>query len=177
MDDSPPPAYTKEYKGPIVVCLDTVQPVSRDNHNVEQDDETESQDVDTCRTARGRGSFPRPLPPLPSQEDPFGGRASLKSETVSPLCLHKKSQSTVSPSATRPWKPPRPDEAPSKWDATVPNPPQFRHRETELPTSPLSHAKYFGTSMPPTVPMHPSHFRRPTHATTPTAVDASSFYK
>ncbi|KAJ6539373.1 hypothetical protein B0H19DRAFT_1178699 [Mycena capillaripes] len=139
MDDSPPPAYSKEYKRPVAVSVAaSYNPNGTETPNV-------------SKRAEGRGSFPRPLPRLPAGqlEDP-----SLKG-TVSPLRLHKKSQSTAIPSISeRPWKPPSLDGAPpgSKWDPAVPNPPQFRHREAEFAQHPSSHLKYPGP--PPPTPIY-----------------------
>ncbi|KAJ7890775.1 hypothetical protein B0H13DRAFT_871701 [Mycena leptocephala] len=176
MDDSPPPAYSKEYKRQVVDSLN-ITPVPSHNPN---GTETPS----ASKRADGRGPFPRPLPRLPAGESP-----SVKTGTVAPLRLHKKSQSTAIPSIARPWKPSTVDGAPlnsPRWDPVVQNPPQFRHREAEFAQSLSSHQKY---PRPPAtaLPMHveygrsAGHFRTPTlnhgHAELPpNQVDPKAFY-
>ncbi|KAJ7908338.1 hypothetical protein B0H13DRAFT_668305 [Mycena leptocephala] len=115
MDDSPPPAYSKEYKRQVVDSLN-ITPLPSHNPN---GTETPS----ASKRADGRGPFPRPLPRLPAGESP-----SVKTGTVAPLRLHKKSQSTAIPSIARPWKPSTVDGAPlnsPRWDPVVQNPPSF----------------------------------------------------
>jgi len=138
MDDSPPPAYTA-------------------SHNPKR---TESRN--TSKRADGRDTFPRPLPRLPG-----GETSSFKTGTVSPLRLHKKSQSTAIPSIERPWKPPSLDGGPpnSSWDSAVPNPPQFRHREVEFAQSPSSYQKF--TRSPPPTPNAFEYGRSVGHFPTP----------
>ncbi|KAJ6599041.1 hypothetical protein DFH09DRAFT_22491 [Mycena vulgaris] len=142
MDDSPPPAYSKEHKRPVVINIPPA--ASRDNL-----DRTET--LTASKRTQGGDSFPRPLPRLPGGES-----SSSKPGTVSPLRVHKKSQSAAIPSIERPWKPPNFDGGPShnkRWDPTVPNP-QFRHREAELAPPPVSsHHKYGGRPAPPPIPM------------------------
>ncbi|KAJ7498895.1 hypothetical protein FB451DRAFT_14671 [Mycena latifolia] len=172
MDNSPPPAYSKEYKRPMGSL--NIYPAPLDG----------SETLTASKKAQGRDSFPRPLPRTPGGES-----SSFKPGTVSPLRVHKKSQSTV---IERPWKPPSLDGRPSsRWDPNVPNA-QFRHREAELAPSPLSsHQKYLGRPAPPPIPLQDGrgggHFQTPATmnkiATVPAdrisqvaTVDANSFY-
>jgi len=143
MDDSPPPAYSREYNGPAVDGL----PLARNQDG-----------TDTTRNASKRAEgrdIPRPLPRLP-----VGETTSLKTGIVSPLRLHKKSQSTATfPSVERPWKPPSLDGGPpshTRWNPTTPNSPQFRHREAEFAQSPPS--QYSRT--PPHTPTLLEHGRK-----------------
>ncbi|KAJ7771398.1 hypothetical protein DFH07DRAFT_228323 [Mycena maculata] len=145
MDDTPPPAYSKDYKR----LLDIAPAVSL--HDPGPDN----------KSAQGRGS-PRPLPRLPGQDT-----TSLKTGTVSPLRLHKKSQSTATPSVERPWKPPS-DGTPTgnRWDPVAnPSPPHFRHREAEFTPSPSSHEMYSRAPSPTSVPLDygrsAGHFQSP----------------
>lgn len=177
MDDSPPPAYSEEYKRPVADAG-----AASYNRNG-----TETPNV--SKRAEGRGSFPRPLPRLPASqlESP-----SVKG-IVSPLRLHKKSQSTAIPSIERPWKPPSLDGASpgNRWDPSVPNPPQFRHREAEFAQHPSSHQKY--PPPPAQTPIPLAYSRSAAHFPTPPTpnrgrdmsfpdsgvpqVDPNSFYK
>ncbi|KAJ7507839.1 hypothetical protein B0H11DRAFT_1968887 [Mycena galericulata] len=134
MDDTPPPAYSKEYKRPVVV-LNTAPAVSLDNSS-------RTETLNASKSVQGRSL--RPLPSVPG-----GETTSSKSGTVFPPRLHKKSQSAVIPSIERPWKPPSLDRGPpssNRWDPAVinPSPPQFRHREAEFAPPPSSRHRYPG---------------------------------
>ncbi|KAJ7700122.1 hypothetical protein B0H17DRAFT_1048675 [Mycena rosella] len=181
MDDSPPPAYSKEYKRPVVVSLNPAPagaPLDR---------------PESLSKKKGRDSFPTPRP-LPR---PPGGESAIKPGMVAPLRVHKKAQSTAIPSVERPWKPPSLDRGPPNgWDSAVH--PQFRHREAELAPSPVSsHQKYLGRPASPPTPREyarsADHFQPPitdderaiyarrVPANRPpqvaATVDANSFYK
>lgn len=143
MDDSPPPAYTEDDKRSVAPNTPRAIPLTPLDGSKPQNPSKWSQGRD----------FPRPLPRPPGGESP----------TVSPLRVHKKSQSTVIP--VRPWKPPSLDGGASdRWDPPASNP-QFRHREAEFPSSestlPFSaHKKYLGR---PPIPFAQSggHFQTP----------------
>ncbi|KAJ6485046.1 hypothetical protein C8R47DRAFT_1130665 [Mycena vitilis] len=166
MDDSPPPAYSESYKRPDVDAVNNrPKPAAAVNPNR----------VENPNVSKGRGSFPRPLPRLPPGP---GDAPSLKTGTVSPLRLHKKSQSTTSPSIERPWKPPSFDGAPPStgWDSP-PNPPPFRPRETEF-TQPSS--SYQKSRLRPEYSQGAGHLPTrdrlpPSHIPGP-GVDPGSFY-
>ncbi|KAJ7283627.1 hypothetical protein C8J57DRAFT_1293094 [Mycena rebaudengoi] len=144
MNDSPPPAYTPRPE---------VSQVNRNKVHFSDGAVRESQNAP--RKAQ-RDAPARPLPPLPPQQAAFG-RPSLIAGRVSPLHLHKKSQSAASPSVERPWKPPRPDETTtSRWDPTAQGHPQFRHRGQEFAPS-SSPQTYFGQRAHDT-----GHFQAPT---------------
>ncbi|KAJ7781214.1 hypothetical protein B0H16DRAFT_1497474 [Mycena metata] len=125
MPDSPPPAYSKEYNN---------NPPAASHHNRLGDG---TQTLNSSKRADGRGARPLPLPP------------SLKTATVSPLRLHKKSQSEAIPSIERPWKPPYPPDRRDRYPAAA-NPPQFRNREAD---SVLMPQKYLRSPPPTPVPM------------------------
>jgi hypothetical protein len=169
MDDSPPPAYSKES-----------YPLNPASHNPNGTEAPRN----ASKRAEGRDTFPRPLPRVPVRET-----SSLKTGTVAPLRLHQKSQST---SLDRPWKPPILDD--NRWDPSTPNP-QFRHREADFAQRP---SPQYSRSPPP-APTPLEHGRRAGHfPTTPIpnpgrerslppsnsnhihqapAVDPNSFYK
>ncbi|KAK7061742.1 hypothetical protein R3P38DRAFT_2831284 [Favolaschia claudopus] len=116
MDDSPPPAYSQEYRGPVIDPAVASQSVkgSAPNHS--------------SKRAEGRDALTKRPLPRPPQRDV----ANLIAAPVSPLRLHKKSQSTAIPSTERSWRPTPADG--STWGA--PNPPQFLNREAEHFQSP-----------------------------------------
>ncbi|KAJ7047344.1 hypothetical protein C8F04DRAFT_3515 [Mycena alexandri] len=133
MEDLPPPAYSKEYKRPAVNSLNHNSPAA--SHNNRLGDGTQA--LNSSKRADGRGARPLPLPP------------SLKTGTVSPLRLHKKSQSAVIPSIERPWKPPSlepPNRGVDRWDPAGQNPPHFRNREADSAQMPQKYLR----SPPPT---------------------------
>ncbi|KAJ7904541.1 hypothetical protein B0H14DRAFT_2663373 [Mycena olivaceomarginata] len=138
MDDSPPPAYSKES-----------YPLNPASHNPNGTETPRN----ASKRAEGRDTFPRPLPRVPVRET-----SSLKTGTVAPLRLHQKSQST---SLDRPWKPPILDD--NRWDPSTPNP-QFRHREADFAQRP---SPQYSRSPPP-APTPLEHGRRAGHfPTTP----------
>ncbi|KAJ7180132.1 hypothetical protein C8R43DRAFT_971828 [Mycena crocata] len=170
MDNAPPPAYSKEYKRPMVVSVNIPPALSLDN----PDGRNRSKEV------QGRGPLgPRPLPPRP-----MGETSSLKAGTVSPLQVHKKSQSTAIPSVERPWKPPSRDGGPpsvdTRWDHAAPNPPQFRHGESKFVPLPSSHHKQLGRAPVAFQPTGPApnngRPRLPPNQTPQVPVDPNSFY-
>ncbi|KAJ7276429.1 hypothetical protein B0H12DRAFT_1085365 [Mycena haematopus] len=130
MDDSPPPAYSREYSRPLVDSRSLASAVA--SHNL--DGTGTSRNV--SKRAEGRDTFPRPLPRLP-----VGETSSLKTGTVSPLRLHKKSQSPPSLDGGPPTSNRRnPDTTPTpmSWEhgrKAVHTPPSFpnRGRESSLP--------------------------------------------
>ncbi|KAJ6515868.1 hypothetical protein C8R45DRAFT_957881 [Mycena sanguinolenta] len=144
MDDSPPPAYSREYSRPLVNSLPLAAAHNPDGTETSRN---------ASKRAEGRDTLPRPLPRLP-----VGETSSLKTGAVSPLRLHKKSQSTVFPSIERPWKPPSLNDglrSNNGWNPTAPNPPQFR----EFVQSPPSQ---YSRSPPPT-PNSWEHGRKADH--------------
>ncbi|KAJ7179113.1 hypothetical protein C8R46DRAFT_1072497 [Mycena filopes] len=133
MEDSPPPAYSKEYKRPVN-SLNNPPTASRVGDG--------SEALNSSKRADGRSST-RPLPRIPQPGEIL---------RVSPLRLHKKSQSAAIPSIERPWKPPS-LEGPSnvdRWDPPVPHSVQFRNRETDRPPQRPTSPQKYARSPPPT---------------------------
>ncbi|KAJ7129640.1 hypothetical protein C8R44DRAFT_83954 [Mycena epipterygia] len=158
MDNSPPPAYSQEYKRP---ALNIAPALSLDNPNG-------IETLTASKRAQGRGSLPRPLPRLP------GETPSFKTGTVSPLRVHKKSQSAAIPSIERPWKPPS--------GPIVPDHQKYLGPPAPTPV-PLEYGRSAGHFQPPTpnrgreIATHFAKVSAPGNQPPPVAtVDANSFY-